>query len=204
MKGVVLLAGPDGTGKSSITDQVVSHCAAVGTQVRLVHYRPRLVGAGDPAPVTDPHKDPPRGAIASVAKLIAIAFEFLLAYSWTWRRVRRQGLVLIERGWWDMAVDPRRYRLPATMLPLVRAIGCILPKVDVVVLLGGDPAAIHRRKPEIGVEELTRQLVAWRSLAPKAGRRIVTVDTVAGTLVETTAAVVSALRTDRMDTAAAA
>jgi hypothetical protein len=39
------------------------------------------------------------------------------------------------------------------------------------VLLSGDGGDLHARKPEIGVDEVTRQLDMWRHLMPKSARR---------------------------------
>jgi hypothetical protein len=84
----------------------------------------------------------------------------------------------LERGWHDMIVDPRRYRLPRQLTPFVRLLGHMVPRPDVVLVLSGDPDRLHERKPEIGSAEVARQVAEWRDVAPSAGRRVVEVNTV--------------------------
>lgn len=176
----VLIAGPDGAGKSTVVDAIVARAAAAGLTVSRAHYRPGLI-AGRPesaGPVTDPHAEAPRSSIASVGKLFVTFCDHLLGGYSRWRAQRRVGLLLLERGWFDMAVDPRRYRLPHHLTWVVRLVGGLLPRPDLVLLLTGDAAQLHARKPEIGVAEVNRQIRRWREVAPAAGRQVVEVDTV--------------------------
>src|SRR5258706_15215769 len=124
-------------------------------------------------PVTEPHRQSPRSTPGALAKLGVVLVDTLLGAATAWRPARRRGVVVVERGWFDMAVDPRRYRLPLGFRRVVRWLGRTIPKADVVVILSGDPRAVHERKPEIGVAEVTRQIESWRVLGPRAGRRVV-------------------------------
>jgi hypothetical protein len=180
MAGYALLVGPDGSGKSTITDGIALQASQAGVQVRTAHYRPGVI-AGRPAGAnvtTRPHERTERGFLASIGKLVLLAADALLGYFFVWRKDRRRGLLLVERGWWDMAVDPHRYRLHPRMTGLVYAIGLVLPRADIVILLAGDGQAIDARKTEIGAREVARQVMSWRRLAPRAGRRVVMIDTV--------------------------
>lgn len=179
-RGYVLVAGPDGAGKSTVVDALVSRAAESGVTVHRVHHRPGLLAgrSSGRGPVTDPHAATPRGSVASALKLLVVFLDHMLGGNFQWRRKRRKGLLLVERGWYDQVVDPRRYRLAATAIPWVGRLGRVLPRPDVVLLLAGDPSALHARKPEIGAPEVRRQLQLWRDVAPLAGRRVVEVDTV--------------------------
>jgi hypothetical protein len=73
--------------------------------------------------------------------------------------------VVTERGWWDLAVDPRRYRLDVPPL-LVRALGVALPHPDVAFVLEAPAEVVRGRKAELPVEELDRQRLAWRRSLP--------------------------------------
>lgn len=165
---VVLIVGPDGTGKSTLADSLEESCAGFFRRVDRWHWRPEVL----PNPSTvagtrtddpeDPHARRPHGRLLSLA---------LLAYHWTdffiggWVKLSvsrsRSGLVLWERGWWDIAVDARRYRLrvPPT---LVRSLGWLLPRPDLALVLEASPDAILQRKSELDRAELVRQTASWR------------------------------------------
>lgn len=175
-----LLVGPDGSGKTTITDGILLRARQAGVPVRAAHYRPGVVGGRRPGAnvTTQPHERIRRGFCASVGKLVLLTADFLLGYVFVWRKYRSRGLLLVERGWWDMAVDPHRYRLHPGLTWLVKTIGRVLPRADIVILLTGDGRAIDARKTEIGSNEVVRQLTTWSRVAPEAGRRVLTVDTV--------------------------
>ena len=103
-------------------------------------------------------------------------------------------MLLLERPWLDQAVDPRRYRLPPSASPLVKALSRGLPKADVCVELTGDAETINERKPEIGKEEIARQQQEWHDLAPRVARRVVEVDAVAQMVEQSAARIIDALR----------
>jgi thymidylate kinase len=81
----------------------------------------------------------------------------------------RSAVVVMERGYHDLLVDPRRYRIDFPRGP-IHALGRLLPKPDLTVLLLGDPTVLHQRKPELEPEEIARQIERWGSIAPRLGR----------------------------------
>lgn len=199
--GFILVAGPDGAGKSTVVDAIAARAATAGLTISRAHHRPGLI-AGRPesaGPVTDPHAEAPRSSITSVGKLFVTFCDQLLGGHSRWRVQRRAGLLLLERGWFDMVVDPRRYRLPDRLTGVVRLLGGLLPRPDLVLLLTGDAAQLHARKPEIGVAEVDRQIRRWREIAPAAGRRVIEVDTVQTGPEQAVAALFDALRTGRAE-----
>lgn len=194
LRGVVLVAGPDGAGKTTIADRLAAAVEAGGTPVLRAHFAPGILvarrhGGG---PVTDPHGRAPRGPAASVAKLAVTFVDFVVGWALRWRRGARRGLVVLERGWHDQVVDPVRYRLDPRAVPLARALGRLLPRADLCVLATGDPAAIVARKPEITADEVARQQRAWREAAGRAARAVHVADTVAADVNTVVASAVAA------------
>jgi hypothetical protein len=172
----VVVAGPDGAGKSTVVEHLVREVLPGPT--RRLHHRPHLLrgrSSGDQV-VTEPHRDPPYPTWLSVVKLCYLYVDFLLG--WTLRVrpwLRDGGDVVIERGWWDLSVDPLRYRLQVPS-QVARFLGHLLPRPDVTVVLGGSPAPIAARKSELSVDETARQLAEWKRL-PQRALRAVHVDT---------------------------
>jgi hypothetical protein len=104
-----------------------------------------------------------------------------LGYHWLdffvggWLRIvalkTRSGLVVMERGWWDIAIDPRRYRIGAPT-SLVRLLGRFLPQPDLLIALEAPTDVLMARKSEIEPVELERQTLAWRSLALRHAKQV--------------------------------
>ena len=170
----VLIVGPDGSGKSTLADRIPDACAGLFKRESHHHWRPGILprpgavagrSVRDP---TEPHASAPYGPTVSAALLFYYWIDFFLGEWLVYFPQRvRTGLVVIERGWWDLAVDPARYRLRVSDR-LVRALGAGLRKPDVTVSLEGDPQALYARKSELSVDELRRQLTAWRSMLPSS------------------------------------
>src|SRR3712207_3613897 len=111
--GAVILAGPDGTGKSSIVTWLKHEYGA--DRVTYVWQRPAVLprrspeGTGDP---TKPHEAVAYGRLMSWVKLAYVFLDYQLGWLLrVWPHSRRGGVTMIDRGWWDIAVDPARYRL---------------------------------------------------------------------------------------------
>jgi thymidylate kinase len=173
MGGVLTIAGPDGTGKSTVCDALL-HDVLRDRDVLRVHHRFGVLPArgGDHADVTEPHRDEPYPAPLAALKVLALFADFWLGWLLRARPfVRAGGWVLLERGWWDLAVDPRRYRLRAVDR-LVRALGRFLPQADLLIVLEGPPELLRSRKRELPEAELARQVRAWREVPPPRVRRV--------------------------------
>lgn len=164
--GCIVIAGPDGTGKSTLAEGLARRLAARGPVVHL-HHRPSLLPrrSAHEGPVTEPHAEAPYPPVLSAMKVIYLFIDFLLGWLFKVRpRVRRGGWVVCERGWWDQAVDPRRYRL-ASAMP-ARLLGSLLPRWDLILVLELSPEEARSRKAELTLDEIARQSSVWRSLLP--------------------------------------
>ncbi len=158
---VLLLAGPDGTGKSSVATRLQEEVGVA----RREHYRP--FPPRESSAAVAPHGEQPRSTVSSILKLAWLWVEQWQAVGR--RRRCKAPLVIIERGFWDQAVDPERYRLPVVAVPLVRVLGTLLPRADLAVLLSGPAELVHHRKPELPVREIAEQTDRWRTCLPRAG-----------------------------------
>src|SRR5919197_93225 len=128
-------------------------------------------GAGDSA---RPHARTPHGTLVSLGLLGYYWLDFFLG-GWLRQRAirRRGGLVVVERGWWDVGIDSRRYRLSVPPA-VVRTLGSLLPRPDLALVLHGDPRAVAVRKGELATAEIARQNALWRTA--RAGHRQVFLD----------------------------
>lgn len=167
----VVVCGPDGTGKSTLSRALSTGPNDTFVSARVMHWRPHVLprlGAliGRPAPDgRRPHAARPYGPIVSVLRLLYYWMDHLVGHRMRIHPLRRDGvLVILERGIWDMAVDPHRYRL-GIRPGLISALARLVPEPDLTLVLLGASSAIVGRKRELPVDELDRQMRRWRELA---------------------------------------
>jgi thymidylate kinase len=170
----VAFLGPDGSGKSSLTELLAERLDGHG-DVLPVHRV--YMGSGQPLlPTrklvrrlhgkTGPNSRPP--TLRGVAKrrlrgALHVMADEILRY---WIRVRPclapHGVVLVDR----YAYDILRVNNPTVRRHWFRRLAvAVIPKPHLTFLLEGDPAVIAARKRELTVEETVRQQDAYRGLA---------------------------------------
>lgn len=179
---VIAVLGTDGAGKSTLISAISPTLSAATHGAFVVkHLRPgllpplaRLKGgtAQHEGPVTNPHASKPSGTPGSLFRIVYLMTDYVLGY---WLAVRPKvakspAIVLFDRYAYDMALDPRRFRigLPAW---LVSWFTRFAPRPDIILCLNGDPDIIAARKRELPREEVKRQTEALRvfaSLEPRA------------------------------------
>ena len=76
----------------------------------------------------------------------------------------RSTLVIFDRGFEDLDIDPKRYRLRGAGA-LVRVLRRVLPRADCLFILDAPAGLIHARKPELPVGEIETQRAALKALA---------------------------------------
>jgi hypothetical protein len=179
---VACLAGPDGAGKSTLADGLETGALGAFRRTTRLHSRPGVL----PPPAqllgrpvsdgTDPHGRAPSRPIGSAARVAYLWLDYVVG--WPTRVAgprRRSSLVVLERGWLDLSVDPRRYRL-AGVDRLTRSLGALLPRADLTLALDLPADRAIARKPELPLPEAEHQRRAWRSLAADPSNRVELLD----------------------------
>lgn len=174
---VVMIVGPDGTGKTTLSnalEQRISEHAPVRVLANRKGAEPLgILPARAPRGSTlAPHRHAAHPPLLSLAKVLYSFVNFYLIWLVKIRPfVRRGGWVVIERGWWDMLVDPLRYRLRLAR-PLGRTLAYLMPRPSLVLVLEAPVEVITARKAQLSVPELGRQMRAWREILPPKQRRV--------------------------------
>jgi len=165
---VICFLGADGAGKTAVGDRLQEELAPAFRRFQRFHLRPYLLGtAGDgvAVPVTDPHGKPVRSVLASMAKLAYFWLDYTFGY---WLKVRslkvRSTLVVFDRYYHDLLIDPKRYRYGAPAW-MARMIGKLIPKPDLFIILDAPADVINARKQEVSLAETTRQREAYLAFA---------------------------------------
>lgn len=173
---VIAILGVDGAGKSTVVHGIKPVLEAATHNATFVqHLRPgllpplsRLKGKGEATsgPVLDPHGSTPSGILGSFLRLTYLTLDYILGY-WLCTRpkiAKQPAIVLFDRYAYDMALDPRRFRigLPGWMAEIFAR---FVPRPDLIICLHADPEIIAARKQELPLEETRRQVEALRSFA---------------------------------------
>lgn len=173
---VIAILGPDGCGKSTIGERLQEDLAPAFRGLCRFHLRPSLLDrkrAGASEPVTNPHGKDARGCLASIAKLLFFFLDYSCGY---WIKIRplkvRSHLVMFDRYYHDMLIDPIRYRYSAPMW-VSKFVGFLLPGPDLFLILDAPAQIIQTRKQEVPMDETKRQREAYLSFAQSKGSCIV-------------------------------
>lgn len=174
----IAVIGTDGSGKSSVIAALKDRLKPTRLGLMECHWWPEPLeeGAAPGSPVTDPHARRPRGTLLSIAKTVWLGVRWWVARLGKTGHARSKRAMLIsDRYYDDLLVDPRRYRYGAHLC-WARWVFRLLPRPDRVLVLVGEAEEIHGRKGELPLDEVRRQIDAYRELAKNLGDRAVVID----------------------------
>jgi len=175
---VVVLVSPDGGGKSTLAEMLLTRLRYAFRNTTRIHWRPYLLPPprrllspltwSEPEqPNYDPHGRPSDGKMSSVLRFSYYCADYILGYApkVLWPKIRAH-LIVMERYYYDFLIDTRRYRLNISQkLPWLVLRG--IPGPDLLFLITAEPEVIHARKQEIGMDEIIRQLDVIQELSGK-------------------------------------
>jgi thymidylate kinase len=155
---VIVFLGPDGVGKSTLISHLTQLMGTAFRGHRVFHYRPGLLWQrkyiGD---ATDPHGCSEHTVFRSLGRLVIHILDYWASY---WLIVRpmltRSGLVVFDRYFYDLVIDPKRYRYGGPLW-VARILRAFIPRPDLVFALDAPTQVVLSRKQEVAPEELQRQ-----------------------------------------------
>jgi thymidylate kinase len=183
----IAFLGTDGSGKSTIIENIKPTLSdAFHKAVYYEHMRPnkfpsiaKLLGNSEEfkGPVTNPHASSTSGFLGSFLRWSYYMLDYTVGfYLKIWpKKAIRSCVWIFDRYYYDYLIDPKRGRikLPKWLLKLGQF---IIPEPDLILCLGTDAAAIHKRKPELTLKEVERQVLELRTFC-ESHKKAVWIDT---------------------------
>jgi serine acetyltransferase/thymidylate kinase len=161
---LIACLGPTGSGKSSVIQALSEQPLDVFENVHTMELRPGVMRAGTIKAGRTTRKREPRGRFTTIVKLMMFVVDYWLGY-WLWIRPKlvRSTLVVSNRYFDDVLVDPRRYRIDRA-LAFARLLLRWVPRPELWLVFDIPSQALQGRQEEFGEEEATRQRGEYRRL----------------------------------------
>jgi len=186
---VISIMGSDGSGKSSVISMLSTLVKTLYPEGKFIkfHWRPgvlpqlrTLFGKSkleSEFVISNPHSPRKRSRIISFFRWLYYTLDYFIGYYLKIFPMKiKTTAVVMDRYYLDIIVDPIRYgfNLHQWLLKLPLK---LIPKPDLTIYLDNEPEELYKRKQELPVEELRRQVNAWRKFIPSfPNARIVTTD----------------------------
>lgn len=161
----IVLLGVDGSGKTTIANELEKRYATAFRKIKHYHSRVRVLKdisqinpSGEKGDVTNPHeKKNHTNIIISIIKFFYYYLDFLIGNLLITISKIKSSLVVVERYYYDYLIDKVRYNLK---LPdgFLRFWGHLVKKPDIIFVLTGEPEKLYARKHEITIEEIQQQI----------------------------------------------
>jgi len=173
----IAFIGPDGCGKSTLISQIKNDFNYLYGKSKYIHLRPTLIPASrnikkaltkkEIGDIPNPHAYKPYNYILSFIKFIFIFIDYLLGYLTIKIKTLNGQPVISDRYFYDVLVDPKRFRFSKINLFQSFLIKIFLPRPDITFLLTAPSDIIFSRKQDLQIKEIDRQNKAYNLLTNK-------------------------------------
>lgn len=168
----VTILGADASGNSALIDLMQENLGDFFRRSQVFRFQPiRLGSRSDSNDDTDPHSQPPYGLARSAARISHCFLDHWAKYLLKTIRLKLEStLIIFDRDFDDILMNPKRHRLCPASVPLALVLRKVLPKSEVTFCLDADPSGCHARNPEIPLGERERQHKTLRALTADDSR----------------------------------
>lgn len=166
--------GPDGSGKTTIINDLKDRLQTLFSNLQLFHFRPLLIGnLGEVAHAAGikkhvdreynkPHRGGKTGFVSSIFRLCYYSADYVFGY---WFKVRRalfrRNIVIFDRYYTDIICDSRRCRIYLNSKFIDWFGRLLIPSLNYNILLTADAKKILARKQELdvkGIEAINKKI----------------------------------------------
>lgn len=174
----VVFLGVDGSGKSTVIKLITPVLMdSFDLSVYYDHLRPNffpdlstLLGKADEKPNINlnPHKQRKTNLLSSLIRFNYYVMDYTIGF-YLKRRIKMKpdkNIWIFDRYFYDYLIDQKRLR---TKLPrsLITLYSLVIPKPDIVFCLGAEAHKVHKRKPELTLQETERQIKELKQFTRK-------------------------------------
>lgn len=166
--------GPDGCGKSTVIESLQKSLLYIHGNTHYSHLRPTIVPARKmildsiskkESRIPKPHDYKPYNKLIGRLKFLFISVDYILGYTFFLQK-RIIGIPIIsDRYFYDLLVDPKRFRLEELSWIEKLIIKKCFPRPNKTFLLMADPKVIFKRKKDLTLPEIERQLSTYHEIA---------------------------------------
>lgn len=186
----IAVEAPDGTGKTTFINNLIvelrKYYVSDEGRFRVHHFRPNIFpnlgAAGEKAGVmkqdknfTEPHRAKPAGSLSSLIRMFYYWLDYVIGIPIILRKeVHYEQYTIFDRYIYDFLVDPHRSRIN---LPkwVRKCFSRLVIQPQIIFVLNADPEVIYKRKQELPLVEISRQLKDFQSLK-SLGKHVVFID----------------------------
>jgi len=179
----IAFIGTDGSGKSTLINKITPILnQAFHNSIFYEHMRPnklpsiaKLFGKKEEfnKPVTNPHASSSSGLLGSLLRWMYYMLDYTIGfYLKVWPKKAINSCVWVfDRYYYDYLIDPKRGRikLPRWLLQLGQI---FIPEPDLILCLGTNHESIHKRKPELTLIEVERQVLELKKFCDSHNRAV--------------------------------
>lgn len=176
---LIAVEAPDGTGKTTFINHLIDALQFYYVSDRerfcIHHFRPSIVpnlgAVGEKAGVmkqdkdfTNPHRAKPTGFFSSIIRMIYYWIDYLIGVPYLLRKeVQYAQYTIFDRYIYDFIIDPKRSRI--NLPQWIRVLFAKMVKQpQILFILNADSETIYKRKQELTIPEIERQLNAFSKL----------------------------------------
>lgn len=161
---IICFLGPDGSGKSTVIELLKKESSF--EEIHYFHLKPLKKDQHSPNKVvSNPHSLPLYSKTKSFFKLFFLTIQYNLGWIYNILPIKiKPSLIIFDRYFDDILVDNKRYRINS-FSSFIKFFRFFIPKPDLFFILTADASIIFKRKQEVSLLELKRQVKAYRNLA---------------------------------------
>ncbi len=165
----LVLIGPDGSGKSITANNLMKseikkffqkeyyfhgHFAFLPELKKIVSLVNKKKEASRLTVSSSTNDLKPFGILRSLIYPIYYGVNYLLGHFFIWKEKARGNLIIFDRYFYDYLIQPCCLYCPRGLLYVIMK---VIPTPDVIIYLENKAETIHRRKPELTLDEIRRQ-----------------------------------------------